>query len=81
MVMREAALLVAAGVAIGIPAAFAAARVSSSWIAGLLFGLRPTDPFALVAATILLAAVAAVAVYLPARRASRVSPIVALRTE
>ncbi len=81
MVMREAAVLVGADVAIGVPAAFAAARVSAGWIGGLLFGLRPTDPLSLGAAVLILGGVAASAVYLPARRASSVSPLVALRNE
>jgi len=77
MVMGESLLLVALGVAIGFAAALAATRL----IAGMLFGLTPSDPLTLALATILLLAVAALASWLPARRASRVEPVVALRYE
>ena len=80
-VMREGLLLVAAGVAIGVPAALAVARIASNQISGLLFGLRATDPVTIGAAAALLALVAAAAAYIPARRASMVDPIVALRNE
>jgi ABC-type antimicrobial peptide transport system permease subunit len=64
-------------VAIGLPAAYAASRLFSA----LLFGVKPTDLFTYVASAIGLMAVALVAVYAPARRAARVDPIVALRSE
>jgi ABC-type antimicrobial peptide transport system permease subunit len=75
--MRETLLLVTIGVAIGVFAALASTRLVSS----MLFGLEPTDPVTLVTATGVMLAVAACAGYLPARRASRVDPIVALRYE
>jgi predicted permease len=81
MVMREALALAVIGVAIGVPAALAAARLASSQIAGLLFGLKTTDPLTMAAAAVLLAVVAGIAGYIPARRASRVDPMVALRNE
>jgi hypothetical protein len=81
MVMREALALAVIGVAIGVPSALAVARLASSQIAGLLFGLKASDPLTMVAAAMLLALVAAIAGYLPARRASRVDPMVALRNE
>lgn len=81
MVMREALLLVLIGIAIGVPAALAVARLASSQVSGLLFGLNATDPLTIATASALLASVAAIAGYLPARRASRVDPMVALRNE
>jgi predicted permease len=77
MVLRETLILVAAGVAIGVPVALAAARLVSTQ----LYGLSAADPLTLAAAVTLLIAVAALAGYLPARRASRVDPMVALRYE
>ncbi|HET7619240.1 MAG TPA: ABC transporter permease [Vicinamibacterales bacterium] len=77
LVVRQAMLLAGAGIVIGIGVALAL----SSTMASLLFEITPTDPstFALVAAV--LAVVALAASYLPARRATRVDPIVALRSE
>jgi predicted permease len=77
LVMRESMILVVAGVAIGLVAAFAAGRL----VATLLFGLSPTDALTIAAATLLMLIVSAIAGYLPARRASRVDPMVALRCE
>jgi len=77
LVLRETILLVAVGIAGGIPAALATTRLISS----MLFGLKPTDTATIIGATLLMAAVALFAGYLPARRASRVDPIVALRYE
>jgi ABC-type antimicrobial peptide transport system permease subunit len=76
-VLREALALVLAGVTIGLVSAVYATRIAE----GLLFGLKPTDPLTLAAATILLIVVATLAGYLPARRAARVDPMVALRDE
>ena len=77
MVVREALLLVGTGIAIGVPLALALARSVSS----LLYGLKPTDSLTISTAVVLLFAVAATASYLPARRASHVDPMVALRYE
>ena len=76
-VLREALVLVLVGIAIGIPIALGALRLISS----MLFGLKPTDPLTLAGAIVFMLAVAAIAGYLPARRASRVDPMVALRYE
>jgi hypothetical protein len=81
LVVREAWLLVAVGIGVGVPVALGAARVASSQIAGLLFGLAATDPLTIAAAACSLFVVATLAAYLPARRASRVDPMVALRAE
>jgi predicted permease len=81
MIVREALLLVAAGVAIGVPIALGAARFASSRISGLLFGISATDPLTIAGAVALLVTVATFASYVPARRASRVDPMVALRNE
>lgn len=77
LVLRDALRLVLLGVALGIPAALAAARLVSSQ----LFGISAADPLTLGLAALVLLAVAAVAGYLPARRATRVDPLVALRYE
>jgi predicted permease len=77
MVMREVLLLIGVGVAIGMTSAVLLTR----YIEGQLFGLTPNDPATLALAALLLTAVAALAGYLPAWRASRVDPLRALRYE
>jgi predicted permease len=77
LVMREVALLVALGVGVGLAAAMATTRLVSA----LLFGLTPNDPTTIALATLLMIGVAALAGYLPARRAARVDPMIALRHE
>lgn len=76
-IMCEALGLVVAGVAVGVPAAVALAQI----IRSQLYGVVPADPLTLVAATLLLIGVAVLASWLPARRAARVDPLVALRAE
>jgi putative ABC transport system permease protein len=75
MVMRSGILLTITGLAIGLPIALALAYALSS----LLFGVKVADPVAFLGLPLLLAAVAALACYLPARRAVRLDPIAALR--
>jgi predicted permease len=77
MVMRETLVLVTAGLAIGIPVALAV----SKYVSAQLFGVRGTDVASAAAALLILAVVAAVAGLLPARRASTIDPIQALRYE
>jgi predicted permease len=76
MVIREGMVLVAAGVVIGL----AAALVLSRGIVALLYGVSPTDPMTLAGTAALLLGVALLACYIPARRATMVDPLTALRT-
>jgi ABC-type antimicrobial peptide transport system permease subunit len=77
LVLREASLLLGVGLAIGTLLALAAARTAAS----MLFGLKPTDAFTYVLAIASLSAVAAIASFLPARRAAKLDPMAALRNE
>jgi putative ABC transport system permease protein len=77
MIMREAGILLGVGIAVGAVMAVAVARTAST----LLFGLQPGDPATMVSAAAALAAVAMIASYLPALRASRLEPTEALREE
>ena len=81
MILRETLELVAIGLAIGVPATYAGARVAAHWIDGLLYNTTATDPAIIALAAALLLTVAVVAGYLPARRASRLDPMIALRYE
>ncbi len=77
MVVGQVIRLVIAGAAIGLTGALAVGRL----IASVLVGTQPTDPRALLSVSFLLATVALVAAYLPARRASRIDPVITLRGE
>jgi predicted permease len=77
MVLREVTLIVAIGLIIGSAAALATTR----FVATFLYGMTPRDPLTIAAAAVVLATVAAAAGYLPARRASRLDPMAALREE
>ena len=77
MVLTQAAILAAAGTALGLIASFWLKR----FVEYLLFDVTSTDPVTYAGIAIVLGAVTLVATYLPARRASRVQPIVALRSQ
>jgi ABC-type antimicrobial peptide transport system permease subunit len=77
LVLRESMWLVAIGIAIGVAASLAAGRL----VASQLFGLEPHDPTTMLSGIVVMLGVSAAAGYLPARRAARVDPMVALRYE
>jgi ABC-type antimicrobial peptide transport system permease subunit len=76
-VLSEPTRLVALGLVIGLAGTFAAGRAAQR----LLYGIRPTDPLTLAAVTVVLLGVAVLASYLPARRATRLDPMLALRAD
>jgi ABC-type antimicrobial peptide transport system permease subunit len=77
MVLRESLVMILAGIGIGIPAALAATRLLSA----RLFGVSAADPVSILVAVVAIASFGALAGFLPAHRASRVDPVVALRVE
>jgi predicted permease len=77
MVLRQSIGIVALGLAVGLAAAFAGTRA----IANLIVGIKPTDPLTFATVIILLSAIALIACWIPARRATRISPLTALRYE
>jgi putative ABC transport system permease protein len=81
LVLRQTLGVTLAGVVIGMAAALGLARTLAAAIAGMLYGIQPTDIGLFVGATVSLIAIALVAASLPARRATRVDPMVALRYE
>jgi predicted permease len=77
VVVRQGIILIAAGISIGLAGAFAITRLMSD----LLYGIRATDPLTFAEVSGLLAAVALLASYIPARRATKIDPVIALRSE
>lgn len=77
MIMKESLLLLAIGITIGVPATLATGRTIQSQ----LFGLNATDPQTIIAAILTISAVTLIAAWLPAHRATKVNPVVALRYE
>jgi ABC-type antimicrobial peptide transport system permease subunit len=77
LILRQSVVVVAGGILAGIALALATTRL----IASFLFGLTPTDVSTIAGASAVLLCVAAIAAYLPARRAAKVDPMVALRCE
>ena len=77
MILQEAGILVLVGVVIGIPSAILASRLFSS----MLFGLKSTDPVSMLLVIAVLLAITLLASYIPARRATKVDPMIALRYE
>jgi len=81
MILREMLLLVGIGAVLGVGASFATAKIASHQLAGLLYGLKVTDMASICLAIAFIAVVAAAASFVPALRAMRVDPMVALRYE
>ena len=77
LVVRQGMTMTLIGLAIGLVGAFSISRV----LRGLLHGVSPTDPLTFIGVSVVLLAVALLACLVPARRATRVDPIIALRTE
>jgi ABC-type antimicrobial peptide transport system permease subunit len=77
LIVGQGMLLALCGIGVGLLAAFGLTRV----LASLLFGVTPTDAMTFIATPLLLAVVAMLACYLPARRATKVDPLVAMRHE
>jgi len=75
-VLKEGGVLLAAGLVLGMAGAFAAARVME----GLLFGVAPHDPVTLAGVALMMAVIGIGACWIPALRAARIDPVIAMRT-
>ena len=76
MILREGGVLVASGLALGVGGAFFATR----FLRGLLFGVAPGDPVTLIGVVAMMAAIGVLACWIPARRAARIDPVLAMRS-
>jgi putative ABC transport system permease protein len=83
MVVRQGMVLALLGVALGLAGAYVLTRYLESWLnlSKMLFGIKPSDPLTYASIAVLLTVVALIACYIPARRATKVDPLVALRYE
>ncbi|RPH54524.1 FtsX-like permease family protein, partial [bacterium] len=81
MVVRETGLLAVLGIALGVALAFALTRVAATHLSALLYEVTSTDPMTFAGVAVVLALVALAAAWLPGRRATRVSPMMALRVD
>jgi putative ABC transport system permease protein len=81
MIIRQGMMLTLIGLGIGVIGAYLLTRLLASVLPGVLFGVGPNDPITFIALSIVLALVTLLASYIPARRATRVDPMVALRYE
>jgi putative ABC transport system permease protein len=83
MILQQGMVLALLGIALGLVAAYVLTKYLESWmnLEQMLFGVKVSDPFTYVVIALLLTVVALVACYIPARRATKVDPLVALRYE
>ncbi|MGH9938533.1 MAG: ABC transporter permease [Blastocatellia bacterium] len=83
MVIKQGMMLAVIGVALGLGGAYALTKYLESWLqlSKMLYGIKPTDPMTYGVTAVLLTLVALIACYLPARRATKVDPMIALRCE
>jgi ABC-type antimicrobial peptide transport system permease subunit len=81
LIFRESLLLLAAGIVVGVPIAVITARSLAVFLKGQLFQVNAVDPMAFVMAGAIITAITLLAAWLPARRATRVDPITALRCD
>jgi ABC-type antimicrobial peptide transport system permease subunit len=77
LVLRQSLVMTAVGIVLGLAGAAAVTR----YLEGMLFGLTPLDPTTFIAVSLIFAAVATLAAFIPARRATKVDPLIALRYE
>lgn len=77
MILKDGARMILAGIAAGVIASFGLVHLMSS----MLFGVKPTDPITFILVVLVLCAIGSLACYLPARRAMRIDPVIALREE